>query len=217
MNSEAITHSNSVNQTLSNTFKLTSMALLFSCAVGFFSNMLGLTAIFSNIIVHLLLFVGAIGLIFYISKNSDSSKGLYGIFAFAGIYGLMLDPFVSMALSVNPGAVSSALLTTSIITFVMSQIGKNKEKDFSGLGNYLFFGLIAVIVAMLINIFLGSSLMSIVISSVAALIFSLYIMYDVNQIVRGGERNYITASLSMFLNIVGLFIHLLSIFMSVDD
>lgn len=206
-----------VSDTLSNTFKLTSMALFFSAGVGFLGNMLGLTAILSNMWVALALFVVAIGLIYFVNKNADSEKGIFGIFAFAGVYGLLLDPFVSMALTVNPGAVVNALLSTATITYIMSHIAKNTDKDFSSMGRYLFYALIGLIIASVINYFLGSGFVSLAISVIATMVFSLFILHDVNQIVRGGEKNYVRASLGMFLNIVGLFIHLLSIIMSFDD
>lgn len=205
------------NSVLSDTFKLTSIALAFSFFVGFISNIAGLTPLLSNLWVSLPLFLVALFMVFYITKNQTSKKGLYGIFGFAGIYGLLLDPVISTATKTDPGAVTVSLITTSIITFVMSYIGKNTKKDLSSMGMYLFVGLIAILIAMIINIFLGSTLLMMIISSIAALIFSLYIMYDVNQIVTGGERNYISATLSMYLNIIGLFLHTLNILTSVDD
>jgi modulator of FtsH protease len=209
--------STDVKSTLSNTFKLTSMALLFSAAVGFISNMLGLTALFSNMWVALGLFVVAIVTMYYVMRNADSTKGIVGVFAFAGIYGLLLDPAVSMALTVNPGAVVNALLSTAAITFIMSEIAKRTDKDLSSIGKYLMVALLAVIVASVINIFLGSSMVSLMISAAATVIFSLFILYDVNQIVKGGETNYVRAALGMYLNIIGLFIHLLNIMLSIDD
>ena len=207
----------SENKVLSNTFNLTALALFFSSIVGFSSNALGLTAAISNIWVFLALFVGAIFLIFYVSKNADSGKGVFGVFAFAGIYGLMLDPLVSQAIAVNSGAVTSALLSTAIITLLMSIYARTTKKDLSGLGSYLFVGIIALIIASIINIFLGSSVLHFAISAIGTLIFSLYILYDVNRIVTGGETNYVSASLGMFINIVGLFVHLLNLFLLSDD
>ncbi|MDO8311725.1 MAG: Bax inhibitor-1 family protein, partial [Sideroxyarcus sp.] len=86
--------------------------------------------------------------------------------------------------------------------------------DFSFMGKFLFIGLILLIVASLANLFFQIPALSLTISSIAVLIFSAYILFDVSRIVHGGETNYVMATLGLYLNIYNLFIHLLSLLMA---
>jgi FtsH-binding integral membrane protein len=88
------------------------------------------------------------------------------------------------------------------------------KKDFSFMGKFLFIGVILLLVAMLANIFLQMPALSLTISVIAVLIFSAYILYDVSRIVTGGETNYIVASLSIYLDIYNLFVHLLNLLLA---
>lgn len=200
------------DKVLSQTFKLTGLALVFSTLVGYISNLMGLTSILSGSWVTIGLFVISLCVMFYVFKNSEGAKGIIGVFLFAGIFGLLLSPIVNFYLSSNPGAVISALATTGIVTLLASLTGSSKKANYSGLGRYLFFGLIALIVSSVINIFISNSLFDLMLSVIGSIIFTLYIIYDVNNIVRGKENNYVRAALSMYLNIVNLFINLLGLF-----
>lgn len=82
------------------------------------------------------------------------------------------------------------------------------------MGKFLFIGLILLVVASLANIFFAIPALSLTISAIAVLLFSAYILYDVSQIVHGGETNYIMATMMLFLNIYNLFVNLLSLLMA---
>jgi len=88
------------------------------------------------------------------------------------------------------------------------------KRDFSFLGKFLFVGLILLIVASLANLFFQIPAMSVTISAIAVLVFSLYLLHDVSRIVRGGETNYITATLNLFLDVYNIFISLLNILLA---
>jgi modulator of FtsH protease len=96
----------------------------------------------------------------------------------------------------------------------LAAIGSSPARDFSGLGKFLFVGLILVVIASLANMFFHFDPAHLVISGVSVLIFSGYILYDVNQIVRGGQTNYVMATLSLYLDVYNLFVNLLHILMS---
>jgi FtsH-binding integral membrane protein len=96
----------------------------------------------------------------------------------------------------------------------MAAIATVTKRDFSFMGKFLFIGLILVIVASLANLFFQIPALSLTISAVAVLIFSAYILYDVSNIIRGGETNYIMATLGLFLNLYNIFISLLNILLA---
>ena len=93
----------------------------------------------------------------------------------------------------------------------MASVATVSKRDFSMLGKWLFAGVIVLILASVANIFLGMSALSIVISVMAIGIFSAFILYDVQRIINGGETNYITATLSIYLDVYNIFTSLLSL------
>jgi FtsH-binding integral membrane protein len=101
-----------------------------------------------------------------------------------------------------------------LVPFAMATIATVTKKDFSFLGKFLFVGLILLIVASLANVFFQVPAASLTISAIAVFIFSLYLLYDVSNIVRGGETNYITATLNLFLSVYNIFISLLNILLA---
>ncbi len=100
---------------------------------------------------------------------------------------------------------------TAAIFFAMAGIATVTKRDFSFMGKFLFVGLILLIVASLANLFFQLPVLTITISAIAVFVFSLYILFDVSNIVRGGETNYITATLNLFLDVYNIFISLLNL------
>ena len=135
------------------------------------------------------------------------------LFGFTFIAGLMLAPILSVAVGFRNGGqlVGLAGGMTAAIFFAMAAIATVTKRDFSFLGKFLFVGLVILIVASLANLFFQVPALSVTISAVAVLIFSLYLLHDVSNIVRGGETNYITATLNLFLDVYNIFISLLNI------
>ena len=88
------------------------------------------------------------------------------------------------------------------------------KKDFSIMGKFLFIGVILLLVASLANIFFAIPALSLTISAIAILIFSAYILYDISQIIHGGETNYVMATLTLYLDIYNIFVNLLSLLMA---
>ena len=161
-----------------------------------------------------LLFLGiAFGFIWGIERNKDSGLGVALLLGFTFFMGLMLTPILSRTLGYSNGGflIMTAFGGTASVFAVMASVATVSKRDFSGLGKWLFAGVIVLIVASLANIFLGLSALSITISVIAIAIFSAYILYDVQQIVNGGETNYIRATLAIYLDVYNIFVNLLSL------
>jgi modulator of FtsH protease len=100
---------------------------------------------------------------------------------------------------------------TAIVVTAMATVATVSKRDFSGLGKWLFVGVLVILVAALANIFLQLPALQLTISVVAIAIFSAFILYDVQRIVNGGETNYITATLALYLSVYNIFANLLSL------
>ena len=142
--------------------------------------------------------------------------GVVLLLGFTFFMGLMLSRILQMALGFSNGAslIATAAGGTGAIFFTLAGIATVTKKDFSYLGKFLFVGLVVVLLAMLANIFFQIPALSLTISAVAVLIFSGYILYDISRIVTGGEVNYISATLAVYLDIYNLFVHLLHLLMA---
>ncbi len=156
------------------------------------------------------------GMFSAIQANQNSSVGIWLLFAVTFLFGLMLGPMLQHALHLRNGAeiVGLAAAGTGITFLSLAAIASSPARDFSNIGKFLFIGLILAIVASLANMYFQIPAVSLAISAVSVLIFSGYILYDVNQIVRGGQTNYIMATLSLYLDIYNIFVNLLNIFTS---
>ena len=138
------------------------------------------------------------------------------LLGFTFIAGVMLTPILTVAAGFKNGGQLVALAggMTAVIFFAMATIATVTKKDFSFLGKFLFVGMILLIVASLANLFFAVPAVSLTIAAIAVLIFSLYLLYDVSNIVRGGETNYVTATLSVFLSLYNIFISLLQLLLA---
>ena len=153
---------------------------------------------------------------YLIRKNRNSSMGVVFLLMLTFLMGLLLGPILQMAFSLSNGGqiVSLAAGGTGTIFLVLASIGSSAKRDFSFMGKFLMIGLIMLILASLANIFFQVPAASLAISAIAVMIFSGFILYDVNRIVRGGETNYIMATLALYLNIYNLFVNLLHLLMA---
>jgi FtsH-binding integral membrane protein len=163
-------------------------------------------------------FLGAIvvlavlfGFIWAIEKNKESGVGVALLLGFTFLMGLLLTPLLTRTLGFSNGGdlIMMAFGGTACVFMGLASYATVTKRDFSGMGSWLFAGVIMLIVASLANIFLQMPLISIVISVIAIGIFSAYILYDVQQIVNGGETNYISATLALYLDVYNIFTNLL--------
>lgn len=216
MNSAGIESAISTNKVLKNTYMLLGMTLLFSAVTAGVSMAVGL----GQGAALILMLVG-FGLLFVVHKTADTSKGLLAIFAFTGVMGASIGPMLSyyLAMPNGPSLVMQALGGTAVVFFGLSAYALTTRKDFSYMGGFLMVGLLVAVVAMIANIFLAIPALSLTISAAVVMIMSGLILFDTSRIVNGGETNYIRATVSLYLNIYNLLIHLLSLLnvLSGDD
>tara|TARA_E500000178_G_scaffold220633_1_gene217693 strand:- start:3513 stop:4172 length:660 start_codon:yes stop_codon:yes gene_type:complete len=200
------------NKVLRNTYMLLGMTLAFSAVTAGVSMAINLP--YS---MGLVLSLVGFGLLFVVHRMADSAKGLPAIFAFTGVLGAALGPMLNhyIALSGGPQLVMQALGGTAIVFFGLSAYALQSKRDFSAMTGFLVTGLIVAIVAMIANIFLAIPALSLTISAVVVLIMSGLILADTSRIIRGGETNYIRATVGLYLSIYNLFtslLHLLGAF-----
>ncbi len=195
------------NRLIRNTYSLLALTLLFS----------GLTAGLSMVLAvppmaYLLCAGGALVLIWFVlPKAARSANGLWVVFGITGLLGFGLGPILSIYLALPNGSsvVMTALGGTGVIFLALSGYALTTRRDFSFLGGFLFTGFIVVLVAIIANLFLQIPVLSLVISAVVILIMSGFILFDTSRMVNGGETNYILATVSLYLSIFNIFIHLL--------
>ncbi|MGB1800152.1 MAG: Bax inhibitor-1/YccA family protein [Gammaproteobacteria bacterium] len=196
------------NNVLKNTYLLLSMTLLFSAAmsvVAVITNASFMSAIVCNI-------AGIVLVWFVIPKYRNSVAALPLTFLFVGLLGYGMGPMLSHYLTMfSNGAelIGTALAGTGVIFLGLSGYVLTTRKDFSFLGGFLIVGFLVMLGAILVNIFLQIPALQLAISSVMIMIMSGFILYDTSRIIHGGERNYVMATISLYLNIVIMFQHLL--------
>ena len=166
----------------------------------------------------ILSFILSIGLIFAIHSLRDSASAIYLLGAFCAVSGISAGPTIGYYLETPSGAaaVTTALAATAVSTLALCGYAIVSKRNFSHWGGFLITGLVSLIVVSILNLFFQSSLLSLTLSAVGALIFSMYIVYDTSQIIHGGVTNPVLAALSLFLDILNLFYSLLRLFGSRD-
>ena len=205
------------NRVLRNTYTLLSVTLLFSAAMAGLSMVLAMPAW-----TYLASFIGSMVLIWFVlPRTANSVSGLWTVFAITGLMGFGLGPLLNMYLSLpqGPQIVGTAMGGTGLIFLALSAYALTTRKDFSFMGGMLIAGMLVILVAMLANIFLEMPALSLAISAVVILLMSGFILYDTGRIINGGETNYILATVSIYLSIFNIFIHLLNLLtgLSGDD
>ena len=208
----------SQNTVLRNTYWLLALSMLPTIAGAWAGMQFNFISLFraAPVMTPLVMFAVMLGSLFVVTRLRNSGWGVVALFGFTFIAGVFLTPILTVAAGVRNGGQLVALAggMTAAIFFAMAAIATVTKKDFSFMGKFLFVGVILLIVASLANLFLQIPALSITVSAIAVLIFSAYILYDVSNIVRGGETNYIMATLGLFLNVYNIFISLLNILLA---
>jgi len=205
------------NRVLRNTYWLLALSMLPTVAGAFAGMQLNFIALFraAPIMTPLLMFGAMIGSLFVVTRLRNSAWGVPALFGFTFIAGLMLTPILTVAAGLRNGGQLVALSggLTAAVFFALAAYATVTKRDFAFLGKFLFVGLILLIVASLANIFLQMPALTVTVSAVAVLIFSMYLLHDLSNIVRGGETNYVMATLNLFLSVYNIFISLLNLLM----
>ena len=153
------------------------------------------------------------GWIYAIERNKESALGVVLLLGFTLFLGLLLGPLLQRVLGFNNGVqlVMMAAGGTAAVFFVMAGIASSTKRDFSGLGNFLMVGVVIIMLAVVANVFLASPMLYLVLLGGFVLLSSLMILWQVNAIVRGGETNYVSATLTLYVSIYNLFSSLLQL------
>ncbi len=205
------------NKVLRNTYMMLALTMI-PTVIGAF---IGMATNFSfmaqhPIIFSLLMFGVMMGMLFAVSALRNSVWGVVALLGFTFVAGVFLGPILQVALHLKNGAqlVGMAAGGTGLIFFSLATLATVTKKDFSFMGKFLFIGVILLIVASLANMFFQVPALALTISAIAVLIFSAYILFDISQIIHGGETNYVMATLTLFLDIYNIFVNLLSLLMA---
>ncbi len=156
---------------------------------------------------------GAFAFMFAIEKTKNSGKGVAVLLAFTFFMGLMLSGLIGMVLGMSNGAslIMTAFAGTAGVFFVMASLASVIQRDLSGLGKWLFVGAIVLVIGAAINVFVGSTAGVMAISVAAIGIFSAFMLYDIKRVLDGGETNYISATLALYLDMFNVFQSLLAL------
>ena len=203
------------NRVLRNTYLLLGISML-PTVLGAW---LGLQLKFSLIgaahpAIGFMLFLAiAFGFMFAIEKTKNSAAGVAVLLGFTFFMGLMLSRMLGLVLGLANGAslIALAFGGTGVIFASMAAIGTVTKRDLSGLSKFLFIGVVLLVIAGFANIFLQIPAMMVATSMIAIAIFSAFMVVDVNRIVTGGETNYISATLMLYLDLYNVFVNLLAL------
>ncbi|WP_423186666.1 Bax inhibitor-1/YccA family protein [Alishewanella sp. d11] len=197
-----------INKVLRNTYFLLGLTLAFSAVTAVLAVAMNISPLASIVCM-----IGGFIMLFVVNKKADSASGIFWVFGFAGLMGASLGPMLSYYAGIPGGAslIMQALAGTAIIFFSLSAYVLTTRKDFSFMGGFLMVGLIVALVASLANIFLAIPALSLAISAAIIMIMSGLILFDTSRIINGGETNYIRATVSLYLNVFNIFVHLLSL------
>ncbi|MDO8953431.1 MAG: Bax inhibitor-1 family protein [Gammaproteobacteria bacterium] len=197
------------NTVLRNTYLLLSLTLLFSAATAGLS--MFYNASFVNIWMALIVFLG---FPFVLNMVRDSPLALVLTFVYTGFVGWYIGPILNLYIkefSNGSELIMTALGSTGLIFLILSAISMNTKRDYSSWGKFLAIGVIVGIVAMITNIFLKMPMLQLGMSVIFAFISGGYIMYQTNMIVRGGETNYVIATVVLYVSLINIFLTLLQI------
>ena len=201
------------NRVLRNTYVLLALSMIPTVLGAWIGVASGLTLALGGGLGLIVFLAGAFGFIYAIEKTKHSSTGVWVLLGFTFFMGLMLSRMIAMVLGFKNGSqlVMTAFGGTAGVFFAMASLATVIKRDLSGMGKWLFVGAIVLMVGGIINVFVGSSAGMMALSMLAIGIFSAYMLYDVKQIIDGGETNYISATLALYLDVVNVFQSLLAL------
>ncbi len=205
------------NKVLRNTYMLLALSMVPTILGALVGVQMRFSFFAGSPMVSFLVFMGiAFGFMWGIERNKNSSLGVVLLLGFTFFMGLMLSRILQVALgfSNGPALIATAAGGTGAIFFTLAGIATVTKKDFSFLGKFLFIGMVVVLLAAVANIFFQIPALSLTISAVAVMVFSTYILYDISRIVTGGETNYISATLAVYLDVYNVFVSLLNLLMA---
>ncbi|MEM7207187.1 MAG: Bax inhibitor-1/YccA family protein [Pseudomonadota bacterium] len=205
------------NKLIKNTYILLSVTLIFSAIMAAVSVAIQLPPMMS-----LVCMIGGMVLaMFVLPRTANSSTGLLVVFGITGLLGFSLGPLLSYYLAMPNGSelIATAFGGTGAIFLGLSGYALTTRKNFNFMGGFLFAGFLMVLVVMVANIFLQIPALSLALSAVVIMLMAGFILFDTSRMVRGEETNYIMMTVSLYINMFNIFVHLLHLlgFASGDD
>lgn len=203
------------NKVLRNTYLLLAVSLIptvIGAAVG--TNFVNFSFMRSSPVMSMIVMLAVFyGWIFMIEKNRNSVLGVGLLLGFTAFLGLMLAPLLQSILSLRNGGqlVMMAAGGTAAVFFVLSGIASSVKRDFSFLNKFMMVGFVVIMLAVLANIFLQSPVLQLALCGAFIIFSSAVILWQINAIVRGGETNYVSATLSLYISLYNIFSSLLQI------
>ncbi len=201
---------------LRNTYLLLALTMV-PTIIGAFIGMSTASIVMQHpIMISLGMLAVVIGLQFAISANRNSGIGVALLLLMTGLLGWWLGPILTVALALKngPALVGYAAAGTGLVMAVMATIATTTKRDFSFMGKFLLVGMIVVLIAAVANMFLQLPALALAISSLAIVVFSLFLLYDLSRIVTGGETNYVMATTGVYLSLLNIFTSLLHLLMA---
>ncbi|MET0517496.1 MAG: Bax inhibitor-1/YccA family protein [Burkholderiaceae bacterium] len=198
---------------LRNTYWLLALSMVPTVLGAWIGVSTGILATMSMGMSTLLFFVGAFGLMFLVEKTKDSGAGVAALLAFTFFMGLMLSRLLAAVLGFKNGAslIMMAFGGTGAIFFAMASLATVIKRDLSSMGKFLFIGAVILMVAGIANIFLHSTALMLSVMVLAMAVFSAFMLFDIKRVIDGGETNYISATLAIYLDLYNVFQSLLSL------
>lgn len=200
------------NRVLRNTYWLLALSMIPTVLGAYIGLVTNVAAALSGGVGLIVFFAGAFGFIYAIEKTKTSGLGVVLLLAFTFFMGVMLSRMLGWVLGMGNGTqlVMTAFAGTAAVFATMATVATTTKRDFSGAGKWLFTGIIVLLVSMLLNFFFfQSTAFAAALSTAAIALFSFWLMYDIKRIVDGGETNYISATLSLYLSVFNIFQNLL--------
>jgi len=203
------------NRVLRNTYILLALTMVPTVIGAMLGMSTGGIVLQHPIASSLLMIAAVMGLQFAIAANRNSPVGVALLLLMTGILGWWLGPLLTLALALRngPALVGYAALGTGVVFAVMAAIATTTKRDFSFMGKFLFIGMIVLLIAMVANMFLQLPALALTISSLVIVVFSLFLLHDLNRIVRGGETNYVIATTGVYMSLFNIFANLLQLLM----
>ena len=206
----------SAQRVLRNTYLLLALTMVPTVVGAAIGIQLAPVMMASPILTVVLMLGSVIGLQFGIAHYRNSGIGVALLLLMTGLMGVFLGPLLNVALSMRNGMqlVGYAAVGTGAIFLAMGTIAATTKRDFSFMGKFLFVGMIALLVAMLANMFLQIPALALTISTLVIVVFSLFLLYDLNRIVGGGETNYVMATTGVYISLLNIFSSLLHLLLA---
>jgi modulator of FtsH protease len=198
---------------LRNTYALLALSMVPTVLGAWLGVQMGFSFFGGSPLIGLVVFMAiSFGFFFAIEKFKNSGVGVLLLLGFTFFMGLMLSRMIGAVLGMSNGAqlIATAFGGTGIVFVAMATLASTMKRDISGMGKWLTMGAIVLLLAIVANIFLKMPALMLTISALSVVIFSAFILYDLKRVVDGGETNYVTATLSVYLSVYNVFQSLLA-------